>query len=88
MEQQGTALLLVAGITVFVLGEVEVSPTFNVIGIGLILVSVTHLALHAITPSTIYTHPSHPLVTHPLENWCPARFSLTCAMPRVGRCLL
>lgn len=38
MEQYGTALLLVAGITVFVLGEVEVSPTFNVIGIGLILV--------------------------------------------------
>ena len=41
MEQYGTAILLVSGITVFVLGEVEVSPTFSAIGIVLILVNST-----------------------------------------------
>lgn len=38
--QYGNAMLLVAGITVFVLGEVEVSPTFSFVGIFLILVGV------------------------------------------------
>lgn len=40
MQQYGNALLLVAGISVFVLGEVEVSPTFDFIGVALILVGV------------------------------------------------
>ena len=52
MEQWGTAILLVSGITVFVLGEVEVSPTFNVYGIVLILVKTYFVPLSCTLCST------------------------------------